>query len=47
MIEKKIVVTIGLIFLALIMIAIGICRGELSVVLEKASRICMECIGIG
>lgn len=29
------------------MMAYGIFRGEMSVVLEKAVRICMECIGIG
>lgn len=26
---------------------IGIYRGEVSVVLQKAIRICLECIGIG
>jgi hypothetical protein len=29
------------------MMAYGICRGEMKVVLEKAVNICMECIGIG
>ena len=27
--------------------AFGIYRGEMAVVLEKAIRICLECIGIG
>lgn len=27
--------------------AFGIHRGEMTVVLEKAIRICLECIGIG
>lgn len=31
----------------LLMMALGICRGEASVVFGKAVRICMECIGIG
>lgn len=36
------------IFLAsMAMMAYGINRGEMQVVLNKAIRICMECIGIG
>ena len=31
----------------LAMMAFGIFRGEMPVVLEKAINICMECIGIG
>lgn len=33
--------------LGLMMLIFGVCRGEMSVVLEKAVQICMECIGIG
>ncbi len=33
--------------LGLLMIGFGISRGEMSVVLEKAINICLECIGIG
>ncbi|MBR2775427.1 MAG: thioredoxin [Selenomonadaceae bacterium] len=29
------------------MIAFGIWRGELSTVFAKATRICLECIGLG
>ena len=36
------VLGIGVLFIIL-----GILRGEAQVVLEKAIRICMECIGIG
>lgn len=31
----------------LMMMGFGIYRGEMSVVLEKAIHICLECIGIG
>lgn len=30
-----------------VMMAYGISRGEMAVVLTKATNICMECIGIG
>ena len=33
--------------LGILMMAFGIFRGEMPVVLEKAVNICMECIGIG
>lgn len=29
------------------MIALGVFRGETAVVLKKAVRICLECIGVG
>ena len=31
----------------ILMMAYGIFRGEMSVVLTKAINICMECVGIG
>jgi len=31
----------------ILMMVFGIYRGEMSVVLEKAIKICMECVGIG
>ena len=33
--------------LGLCLMAVGIWRGEMTVVFEKAVRICLECIGIG
>ncbi len=33
--------------LGILLIALGIARGESEVVLEKAVKICLECIGIG
>lgn len=33
--------------IGLAMMGIGIYRGEMEVVLEKAVQICLECIGIG
>lgn len=33
--------------LGLVLMGIGISRGEMEVVLQKAINICLECIGIG
>lgn len=38
---------ISLLLIAAAFIAIGISRGENTLVLQKAVRICMECIGLG
>lgn len=38
---------ISLLLIAAAFIAIGILRGENMLVLQKAVRICMECIGLG
>lgn len=37
----------SLLLVAAAFIAIGISRGENTLVLQKAIRICMECIGLG
>lgn len=36
-----------IIVVAILFIAIGIMRGENSEVLQKATNICLQCIGIG
>lgn len=38
---------IGVAALGLAMMGYGIFRGELAVVFTKATKICLECIGIG
>lgn len=40
-------VTLGLLGLGIAFLIVGICRGECSVVLQKAVNICLECVGIG
>lgn len=44
---KENVVRIGVLFTSIVFIAIGIMRQEHLEVLQKAVRICLECIGIG
>ena len=44
---NKKLVTGGLIVAGVIMLAVGIATGGVSDVLNKAIRICYECIGIG
>ena len=36
-----------LMFLGLILIAVGVQHQELQTIFQKASRVCMECIGLG
>lgn len=44
---KNWIVPSCLLFAGFLMIALGIMRGEHHIVLEKAIKICLECIGIG
>ena len=41
------ILRIGIILAAAAMIAFGVSRGELSVVLNKAINLCFECVGLG
>ena len=45
--KKKAVVQAMLLIIGTMCIAYGAVRGEAGVVLSKAVRICLECVGIG
>lgn len=45
--NKRLWVSLGLLALGLVFVVLGLSRGEAGIVLTKAVRICMECIGIG
>ncbi len=47
--RRRRVIPVGTVLavLGLLSMGFGIYRGEMQVVLEKAIRICLECIGIG
>ena len=40
-------ITLAIFMIGLVMIGLGIARGEPVTVLTKATSICMQCIGIG
>lgn len=44
---RRMAVQFVLLSVAVCMVTLGIYRGEVSVVLNKAVNICLECIGLG
>lgn len=44
---KQKIVPFIILTLSIVLIVAGIFRGEAEAVIEKATRICLECIGIG
>ena len=45
--RKEWILPAVLLLCGILLIALGIFRGEPQTVLEKATKICLECIGIG
>ena len=45
--NKRLWLGLGLLALGLVFVVLGLSRGEAGIVLTKAVRICLECIGIG
>lgn len=40
-------ITVFILLLGIVMVGVGILRGEVQTVLSKAVNLCLECIGIG
>jgi hypothetical protein len=45
--KKTVLITWALLALSIVLIVLGVLRGEASAVLNKAVKVCMQCIGIG
>ena len=46
-IRRKIAMQVILLGCGVAMLCLGIWRGEIDIVLSKAVRLCLECVGIG
>lgn len=44
---KQRIISVTVLVLSIALIVCGVLNGEAESVIEKATRICMECIGIG
>ena len=45
--RKDWILPAGFLLLGAVLIVLGVFRGEYKTVLEKATKICLECMGIG
>jgi hypothetical protein len=45
--KRKPIITAGIFLIGAAFFIIGIARGESGIVLNKAIRVCLECIGLG
>lgn len=45
--KNKQMIQLALIVIGIFMLVYGVSRGEAAVVLSKAIKICLECVGIG
>ena len=44
---KEALIRLALLSVGVIMVVFGVLRGEAGIVLAKAIRLCLECVGIG
>ena len=45
--KKTVLITWALLAVSIVLIVFGVLQGEPSAVLNKAVKVCMQCIGIG
>lgn len=45
--KRRLIITSLLFVVGIVLVILGLFRGEALTVFNKATRICMECIGIG